>query len=107
MYVDVEVVDTPLDYNILLSHSLFYAMSIFMYLVFYVPFFPHEGNIFMIKQINYCISFTKPNPMDNIVPLIRDNPSNYESVRVGLFENSSLMGVFPLPSHDIPREPWY
>jgi hypothetical protein len=32
--VDIEVVDVPLDYNLLLGHSWFYAMTVITSLVF-------------------------------------------------------------------------
>ena len=69
--------------------------------------FHHEGNIFMIKKLNYCMTLRKHNSTSNIVPLIGDKLGNHESVGVGLFENSSLMEIYPLPSPHIPCEPWY
>jgi hypothetical protein len=43
MCVDVEVVDAPLDYNLLLGHSWTYAMQVVVATVFQVLLFPHEG----------------------------------------------------------------
>jgi hypothetical protein len=41
MCVEVEVVDDPLDYNLLLGRSWTYAMQAVVATVFHVLFFPH------------------------------------------------------------------
>ena len=46
--VDVEVIDAPLDYNILLGHSYTYAMSVVPSAVYRKMFFPHNGKIVTI-----------------------------------------------------------
>jgi hypothetical protein len=43
--IEVKVVDAPLDYNILLRNSWFYAMMAIVSLVFRVLYFPHEGKV--------------------------------------------------------------
>jgi hypothetical protein len=43
MCVEVEVVDAPLDYNLLLGRSWTYAMHAVVATVFWVLLFPHEG----------------------------------------------------------------
>jgi hypothetical protein len=43
MCVEVEVVDAPLDYNILLGRSWTYVMHVVVTIVFWVLLFPHEG----------------------------------------------------------------
>ena len=43
--IDMEVVDAPLDYNLLLGHSWFYAMIVVTSLVFHTLQFPHQGKI--------------------------------------------------------------
>jgi hypothetical protein len=43
--VDIEVVDAPLDYNLLLGRSWFYAMTVVTSSVFRILRFPHQGNI--------------------------------------------------------------
>jgi len=70
--------------------------------VFHVLFFLHEGNIFMIAHICYCIPLTISTTMRIMVPFIGDNPGSYESVGVGLFKISSLISFFPLPMSEIP-----
>ena len=51
--VDVEVIDAPLDYNILLGRSYTYAMSVIPSAVFRKMSFPHNGNIVTIDQLSY------------------------------------------------------
>jgi hypothetical protein len=95
--VEVEVVDAPLDYNLLLGWSWTYAMQVMVATVFQVLLFPHEGRIVTIDQL----SFSRPNPYlgASTVPLI-DNPQpGVFNVGVGLCP--SLMGTFDYPPpHD-------
>ena len=51
--VDVEVIDAPLDYNILLGRSYTYAMSVVPSAVHRKMFFPHNGKIVTIDQLTY------------------------------------------------------
>jgi hypothetical protein len=71
MCVEVEVVDAPLDYNLLLGRSWTYAMQDVVATVFQVLLFPHEGQIVTIDQL----SFSRPDPAlgASTVPMI-DNP---------------------------------
>ena len=41
--IKVEVVDVPLDYNLLLGRSWTYAIHAVVSIVFWVLLFPHEG----------------------------------------------------------------
>jgi hypothetical protein len=56
--VEVEVVDAPIDYNLLLGRSWTYAMQAVVATVFRVLLFPHEGRIVTIDQL----SFSRPDP---------------------------------------------
>jgi hypothetical protein len=98
--VKVEVVDAPLDYNLLLGQSWTYAMKALVAIVFRVLLFPHEGQIVTINQL----SFSKPDPTlgASTVPMI-DNPQpRVFNVGVGL--SPSLMGTFDYPHpHDDVR----
>jgi hypothetical protein len=49
--VEVEVVDVPLDYNILLGRSWTYAMTTVVSTIFRVLCFPHEGQIITVDQV--------------------------------------------------------
>jgi hypothetical protein len=53
--VDVEVVDAPLDYNLLLGRSWFYAMTFIASSVFRCVQFPHQGKIVTIDQLDYIL----------------------------------------------------
>ena len=45
VFVEVEVTDAPLDYNLLLGRSWTYAMSAIASTIFQVVVFPHEGKL--------------------------------------------------------------
>jgi hypothetical protein len=95
--VEVEVVNAPLDYNLLLGRSWTYAMQAVVPTVFRVLLFPHEGRIVTIDQL----SFSTPDPTlgASTVPMI-DNPQD-GVVNVGVGLCPSLMGTFDYPpSHD-------
>ena len=64
--VDVEVVDAPLDYNLLLGHNWTYAMTAVVSSVFRTLCFPHEGKIMMIDQL----SFLHANPNASVGPSV-------------------------------------
>jgi hypothetical protein len=49
----VEVIDAPLDYNILLDHNFMYAMKVVSSSVFHTMSFPHKGKIVTIDQLTY------------------------------------------------------
>jgi hypothetical protein len=97
MCVEVEVVDAPLNYNLLLGRSWTYAMQFVVATVFQVLLFPHEGRIVTIDQL----SFSRPDPAlgASMVPMI-DNPQP-GVVNVGVGLCPSLMGTFNFPPpHD-------
>jgi hypothetical protein len=82
MCVEVEVVDAPLEYNLLLGRSWTYAMHVVVSIVFLVLLFPHEGRIVTINQL----SFSSPYPSSgaSTIPMI-DNPQpNIVDMGVGL-----------------------
>jgi hypothetical protein len=97
--VEVEVVNAPLNYNLLLGWSWTYAMQAVVATVFWVLLFPHEVRIVTIDQL----SFSRLDPAlgASTVPMI-DNPQPcFVNVGVGLCP--SLMGNFnyPPPHSDI------
>jgi hypothetical protein len=51
--VDVEVVDAPLDYNLLLGCNWTYAMTTVVSSIFRTLCFPHEGKIVTIDQLSF------------------------------------------------------
>jgi hypothetical protein len=52
--VDVNVVDAPLNYNLLLGRSWFYAMTVVASSMFRCVQFPHQGKIVTIDQLDLC-----------------------------------------------------
>lgn len=99
MCIEVEVLDAPLDYNLLLGRSWTYAMHAVVATVFRLLLFPHKGRIVTIDQL----SFSRPDPSSgaSMVPII-DNPQP-GTVNVGVGLCPSLMGTFdyPPPSSDV------
>jgi hypothetical protein len=94
--IDVEVVDAPLNYNLLLGRSWFYAMTAVASSVFQCVQFPCQGKIVTIDQLYYYTPDARTQTTNNI-PFLGDSNITYESVRVGLLKYSSLMGTFPTP----------
>jgi hypothetical protein len=92
--VDVEVVDAPLYYNLLLGRHWLYAMTVVASSVFQCVQFPHQGKIVTIDQLDFC---TLDARATNNIPFLGDHPVTYESIGVGLLKDSSLMGTFPTP----------
>jgi hypothetical protein len=91
--VEVEVVDAPIDYNLLLGCSWTYSMQAVVATIFHVLLFPHEGRIVTIDQL----SFSRPDPAlgASTVPLV-DNPQA-AVVNIGVGLCPSLMGTFDYP----------
>jgi hypothetical protein len=91
--VEVEVVDAPIDYNLLLGRSWTYAMQAVVATVFRVLLFPHEGRIVTIDQL----SFSRPDPAlgASTVPLVDNPQAGVVNIGVGLCP--SLMGTFDYP----------
>ena len=53
MSVEVEAIDAPLDYNLLLGRNWTYAMSAIASAVFRVVVFPHKGKLITIDQLDF------------------------------------------------------
>ena len=54
MEVDVEVVDVPLDYNLLLGCNWTYARIVIVSPIFHMLCFPHKGKIVTIDQLSFA-----------------------------------------------------
>jgi hypothetical protein len=64
--------------------------------VFRVLHFSHDWKLVIIDKLPYCM----PNYRDNReikVPFVSGSMNAYDSVGVGMFKDSSLMGTFTLP----------
>ena len=95
MSIEVEVIDAPLDYNLLLGRSWTYAMFAIASVVLWVVVFSHEGKLVTVHQL----SFTWKGRMetnDSTVPLVDQVKPALESLGAGMY--SSLMGRFDIPT---------
>jgi hypothetical protein len=97
--VEVEVFDTPLDYNLLLGRSWIDSMRAVVSTLFRVVRFPHQGKVVTIDQL----AFFNSDSRNGNVPFIAKTPPGYENVAVGLLKDSLLMGTFPIPPPDVPH----
>ena len=97
--LDVEVVDAPLDYNLLLGHSWSYVMTGVVSSIFRLIMFPHKGKIVKIDQLLYYSS--DPAATDSIQH-VEKSTIPYKYVRVGLIKDSALLGTFSLPAPNVP-----
>jgi hypothetical protein len=68
--VEVEVFDTPLNYNLLLGRSWIDSMCAVVSTIFRVVHFPHQGKVITIDQLAFFNSDTRT---DN-VSFIAKNP---------------------------------
>ena len=51
--IGIDVLDSQLDYNILLGRSYMYTMSVITYSIFQIMMFPHEDHIIIVDQLTY------------------------------------------------------
>lgn len=100
--IDAEVIDAPLDYNILLGRTWFYAMKAVASTIFWFLSFPHQGKIITVNQLDFCTPDLRPQA-NSSVPLISDSLSTAQSIGTCLFKDPCLVGVFPLSALDIPK----
>ena len=93
MSIEVEVIDAPLNYNLLLGRSWTYAMCVISSIVLRVVVFPHEGKLVTINQLKFSQrGHLETN--ESIVPLVYQVKPATESLRPGMY--SSLMGTFDI-----------
>ena len=95
MNVDVEVVDRPLDYNILLGRPWVYAMTAIVSTYFRMIAFPHKGVITIINQLSL---FTSTSEVTGSVPFVHAPQLALQNIGIGLLKDSTLMGTFALLS---------
>jgi hypothetical protein len=86
--VDVEVVDAPLDYNLLIGHNWTYSMTVVVSPVFHTLCFPHDGKF---DQLSFA--YTIPNEfVGPSIPVVNNSQPKTDNISVGMY--SSLMGTF-------------
>ena len=91
--INVEVVDAPLDYNLLLGRNWFYAMIAATSIVFRNLQFPHMVKIVTIYQLDYCMTDVTT-PTTNNIPILGQYPPPYQLIGICMLKDSTLMGVF-------------
>jgi hypothetical protein len=91
--VEVEVVDAPLNYNLLFRRSWTYAMHAMVTIVFRALFFPHVGQIVSIDWLSF--SHPDPSSRESTVSMIDNTQPSIINVGVGLYP--PLMGTFDYP----------
>jgi len=93
--MDTEVLDTQLDYNILLSQSYMYEMLVVASSVFRIMMFAHEVKVITIDPLTYYEKITSPT-LDGVLPLVsQEVVTTYTKLSLGQFKPSSLLGKFP------------
>jgi hypothetical protein len=91
--VDIEVVDVPLNYNLLLGRNWTYAMNAVASSILHTLCFPHEGKIVTIDQLSFA--HASPDTLVGPSILVIDNSqSTTKDIHVEMY--SSLMGTFDL-----------
>jgi hypothetical protein len=93
--IDIEVIDAPLDYNILFGHSYMYSMKAITSSMFRTMMFLHNRKITTIDQVSHY----EPNPssnIDNILPFVHTNLDAYPLFEMGpdIFKDPSLLGTY-------------
>ena len=88
MNVDVEVVDEPLDYNILLGRPWVYAMIAIVSTYFRMISFPYKGTIIVINQLSF---FSSASQVIRSIPFVYAPQLALQNIGVGLLRDSTLM----------------
>jgi hypothetical protein len=69
--VDFEVVDVPLNYNLLLGCNWTYVMIVIISSIFFTLFFPHDGKIMTVDQLSF--EYASPNGLVGLSIPMDDN----------------------------------
>jgi hypothetical protein len=93
--IDIEVIETPLDYNILFEHSYMYSMKVVASSVFRMMMFPHNRKIVTIDQLTHYEPNRSSN-IDNILPLVCAILDDFLviDISLGIFKDPSLLGTY-------------
>jgi hypothetical protein len=89
--VEVEVVDAPLDYNLLLGQNWTYAMVIVVSSIFRTLCFPHQGDIVTIDQLSFAYSSLNTS-VESSIPVVNNSQPATDNISVEMYY--SLMGTF-------------
>jgi hypothetical protein len=66
VFIDVMVVQDPLDFDLLLGRDYVYAMKAIVSTLFHVIYFPHDGRIVAIDQLSCIGPDLITNPMTSL-----------------------------------------
>jgi hypothetical protein len=93
--IDIEVIDAPLDYNILFGCSYMYDMKVVASFLFRTMMFPHNGKIVTIDQLTHYEPNHSAN-IDNILPLVYTSSDAFSVIDMGprIFKDPSLLGAY-------------
>jgi hypothetical protein len=93
--IDIEVIDAPLDYNILFGCSYMYAMKVVASFLLRMVMFPHNRKIIIIDQVSHYEPSHSSN-INNILPLVRTSSNTYPLMDMGhkIFKEPSLLGAY-------------
>lgn len=83
-----EVIDEPLDYNLLLGRTWFYAMAAVVSTYFQMITFHHKGSRISINQLTL---FSTDSLVTRTIPLVVETPQLYHHVGIRLLKDSPLM----------------
>jgi len=96
--LDVEVVDAPLDYNLLLGRSWSYTMTVVVSSIFRLIKFPHNGKIITIDQLTY---FSSDPASSESIQHVGKTTIPYKDFGIGLIKDSGLLGTFSFPPPNV------
>jgi hypothetical protein len=83
MEVDFEVVDVPLDYNLLLGNNWTYAMTVVVSSILHTLCFPHEGKIVTIDQLSFVHAIPNAS-FGPSIHMIENSQPTIEDIGVGM-----------------------
>ena len=81
--IEVEIIDSNQDYNLLLGRNLIYEMEAIVSSLFRILCFPHKGRIVKIDQLDYSPGDSHTTS-DSTVPLVHNPRQPIKNLRVGL-----------------------
>ena len=83
--IDVEFLDTQVDYNIMLGHSYMYTMKAEVSLVFCIMIFLFNGKVVTLDQLNYYDPHASAY-LENILPGVGGaNPTPYVNISLDVY----------------------
>jgi hypothetical protein len=89
--VEVELVDAPLNYNLLLGRNWTNAMVISVSFFFHILCFPHQGDIVTMDRLSFA--YSSPNAyVGPSIPVIKNSQPTTENIGIRMY--SYLMGTF-------------